>query len=146
VIAVDTNILVYAYTVPCDFNARAILALKDLIGRGQPWAIPWPCAHEFISVMSNPRVQRIAASSDHVIDMLTVLVRESNASCIGESVSHFRTLRKLVSAGAIRGAMVHDARVAAICLDHGVQELWTADRDFSRFPRLKTRNPLVVSA
>jgi len=24
-----------------------------------------------------------------------------------------------------------------------VRELWTADRDFSRFPRLRTRNPLV---
>jgi predicted nucleic acid-binding protein len=40
--------------------------------------------------------------------------------------------------------MVHDARIVAICLHHGVSELWTADRDFSRFPSLKTRNPLTT--
>jgi hypothetical protein len=38
---------------------------------------------------------------------------------------------------------VHDARIAACCLRHGVTELWTADRDFSRYPALFTRNPLV---
>ncbi|MEJ7726221.1 MAG: hypothetical protein WKH47_04295 [Actinomycetes bacterium] len=38
---------------------------------------------------------------------------------------------------------MHDARIAGICLAHGVTELWTADRDFSRFPGLRTRNPLV---
>jgi predicted nucleic acid-binding protein len=39
--------------------------------------------------------------------------------------------------------MIHDARIAAICIQYGVSELWTADRDFSRFAGLKTRNPLI---
>ena len=46
--------------------------------------------------------------------------------------------------GKIRGPMVQDARVAAICLSHGIDEFWTADRDFSRFPSLVTRNPLLA--
>ena len=36
-----------------------------------------------------------------------------------------------------------DARIAALCLSHGVSELWSADRDFSRFPDIAVRNPLV---
>jgi hypothetical protein len=48
-----------------------------------------------------------------------------------------------VLASGTRGALVHEARVAALCLQHGVTELWSADRDFGRFPRLRTRNPLV---
>jgi predicted nucleic acid-binding protein len=44
------------------------------------------------------------------------------------------------------GAQVHDARIAALCLHHGVTELWTADRDFGRFPELRTRNPLIDAA
>jgi hypothetical protein len=48
-----------------------------------------------------------------------------------------------VTAGNIIGGRIHDARVAALCLYHGVRELWTADRDFSMFPQLKTHNPLV---
>jgi uncharacterized protein len=52
-------------------------------------------------------------------------------------------LKEIATQGQIRGGQIHDARIAAICLQHGVSELWTADRDFSRFPQLKTRNPLV---
>jgi len=42
------------------------------------------------------------------------------------------------------GPLVHDARVAAICLQHGIRELWSSDRDFGRFPRLQVLNPLTV--
>jgi uncharacterized protein len=48
-----------------------------------------------------------------------------------------------LAAGRVTGAKVRDARIAALCLCHGVSELWSADRDFSRFPELATRNPLV---
>lgn len=93
--------------------------------------------------MSNPKIQTGAPSMLSLIELLGDLTLRANASCIGESPLHLRTLRDLASRGAVRGGQVHDARIAAICLDHSVQELWTADRDFSRFPRLKTRNPLV---
>lgn len=48
----------------------------------------------------------------------------------------------LVTAKAA-GPMVHDARIAALCLSHGIRQFWSPDRDFSRFPTLKIRNPLV---
>jgi hypothetical protein len=55
-----------------------------------------------------------------------------------------RSLEAL-TAGQVSGPQVHDARVAALCRLHGVRELWTADRDFSRFPGLKVKNPLVMT-
>jgi predicted nucleic acid-binding protein len=64
-------------------------------------------------------------------------------SLVGEDGGHWVTLRAQLEAGRIAGARVHDARVAALCLRNGVSELLTADRDFSRFPELRTRNPLV---
>jgi len=48
-----------------------------------------------------------------------------------------------MATGLVTGPQVHDARVAALCQLHGVRELWTADRDFSRFAGLVVRNPLV---
>jgi len=48
-----------------------------------------------------------------------------------------------MGAGRITGGRVHDARIAALCLEHDVTELWSADRDFTRFPALKVRNPLL---
>ena len=68
-----------------------------------------------------------------------------NVRLIGEGANHLEWLERLLAGGDVRGGMVHDARIAAICLAHGVTELWTADRDFSRFDQLRTRNPLSVT-
>jgi predicted nucleic acid-binding protein len=46
--------------------------------------------------------------------------------------------------GRVQGPLVHDARIAAVCLAHGVEEFWSVDRDFSRFPQLPVVNPLRV--
>jgi predicted nucleic acid-binding protein len=56
---------------------------------------------------------------------------------------HWPTLRNILAAGQITGPMVHDARVAALCRQHGVRALWSADRDFGRFPGLTVVNPLI---
>ncbi|WHZ18986.1 MAG: hypothetical protein OJF55_001135 [Rhodanobacteraceae bacterium] len=76
--------------------------------------------------------------------MLRAWSQSPELGLIGEGQDHFDLLSQLLSQSDVRGAMVHDARIAAICLAHGVNELWTADRDFSRFPTLKTRNPLIT--
>ena len=66
-----------------------------------------------------------------------------NLQFLSESPGYFEKLSRLCLAARIKGAAVHDARVAALCLHHGANELWSADRDFSAFPQLKTRNPLI---
>ena len=62
---------------------------------------------------------------------------------LGEQSTYWSVLRPLLEAGQVTGPQVHDARVAALCRHHGVRELWTADRDFTRFAGLSVRNPLV---
>ncbi|HEY2314648.1 MAG TPA: hypothetical protein VGH96_13615, partial [Streptosporangiaceae bacterium] len=59
--------------------------------------------------------------------------------------AYWSALSSLLSSGNVSGPLVHDARIAALCLSHGIRELWSADRDFSRFPRLKVTNPLVTA-
>jgi hypothetical protein len=63
---------------------------------------------------------------------------------MAEPESHWDTLSSLATQADLRGGQIHDARIAAICLGHGVRELWSADRDFSRYPTLRVRNPLVA--
>ena len=62
---------------------------------------------------------------------------------LAESEGYWPQLRAAVTDGRVSGPLVHDARVAALCLHHGVKELWSADRDFGRFPGLSLRNPLL---
>jgi predicted nucleic acid-binding protein len=63
---------------------------------------------------------------------------------LAESAQHWPTLKPLLAAGKIAGAQVHDAHIAALCLQHGVRELRSADRDFSRYPPLRVVSPVVV--
>ena len=62
---------------------------------------------------------------------------------LGEPHDHWSILREQLVGGQVHGPMVHDARIAALCIGHGVGELLTADRDFGRFSSLTVRNPLV---
>jgi predicted nucleic acid-binding protein len=60
-----------------------------------------------------------------------------------ESPTHWTTLRAILLESVITGPRVHDARIMALCRQHGIRELWSADRDFSRFAGVKVVNPLI---
>ena len=140
-IAVDTNVLLYAHRSDSPWHEAATAALSSL--SGSPWSIPWPCVHEFVAIATHPR---IFDPPSRLADAITAVSswRASGVALLGESEEHWETLSELLSRGKVTGPQVHDARVAAICLEHGIEELWTADRDFGRFPALRARNPLVA--
>jgi toxin-antitoxin system PIN domain toxin len=143
VIAVDANILVYAHKQDVPFHAEAKAALAGLVNSADTWAIPWPCLHEFYAVVTNPRLFTPASTPAQVIAQVQAWVAAPNVRLLSESRTHLERLSQLLSAAGLTGPAVHDAKVAAICLDHGVRELLTMDRDFSRFPALTTRSLLA---
>jgi toxin-antitoxin system PIN domain toxin len=142
VIAVDTNLLIYAHREDSDFHGQAIKSLQALAESGVRWSIPWPCLHEFLAITTHPRIFSPPSPLSLSLKAIEVWVDSPGCEMIGEGPGYYDSLKKLVTKGKVAGPVVHDARIAAICLYHGVRELWTADRDFSRFTTLKTRNPL----
>lgn len=139
-IAVDTNVLVHAHRADSPWHEAATSALSTL--GATRWAIPWPCVHEFCAVVTHPRIFDPPTPLEHAL-LAVESWRASSLQLLGETEEHWRVLAEILRQGRVVGPMVHDARVAAICLQHGVQELWSVDRDFSRFPALRVRNPLV---
>jgi uncharacterized protein len=144
VIAVDTNLLVYAHRTDSPFFARAVSALRSLVEGRTAWAIPWPCVHEFYGTVTHPRRYSPPSSLAVAADQLSEWLGSPSVRVIAETQTHWTVLRPMLAASGVKGGMVHDARIAAICLQHGVREFWTADRDFSRFPALKCHNPLIA--
>ncbi len=142
-IAVDTNLLVYAHRRESTFHAPARQALSALATAGAAWAIPWPCLHEFYSVVTNPRAFKPASTVAQACAQLSAWMASPSLVLLHEGPNHWPALQALLGAGRVVGGQVHDARIAAICLEHQVRELWSADRDFNRFPSLTVRNPLV---
>ena len=145
-IAVDTNLLVYAHREDSDFHEEALAVLKDLAQGRIPWALPWPCVHEFIAITTHPRIFNPPSPLPLALNAVGVWIDSPACETIGEGPGYYAVLRDLAFRAKCAGPMVHDARIAAICIHHGIRELWTSDRDFSRFAGLKTRNPVAGRA
>lgn len=142
-IAVDTNVMVYAHRQDVQWNPRASRCLTELDEGGAPWAMLWPCVHEFIGVVTHPRIFPVLTPFHGALDQIDAWFESPSVVLLNEAPAYWGVIKSVLSAGQIAGPKVHDAKIAAICLQHGVRELWTADRDFSRFPALRTRNPIL---
>jgi toxin-antitoxin system PIN domain toxin len=143
-IAVDTNILVYSHREDSAFFRPAFEAIRDLAESGRMWAIPCPAVHEFLAVITHPRIYSPPTPLDHALAQVKSWMDCPTFSLIGESGEiYFKYLQHVLDASQVIGPRIHDARIAAICLSHGIDELWSADRDFSRFPGLTVKNPLI---
>jgi toxin-antitoxin system PIN domain toxin len=143
VIALDTNILVYAHCEDSPFHEAAFQRVAELAEGPAVWAIPWPCLHEFLAIVTHPRIYAPPTPLTRALDQVDAWVESPTLTLLAESAAHWQTLRALLTGGRITGAQVHDGRVAALCRQNGVRELWSADRDLSRFAGLAVVNPLV---
>lgn len=142
-IAVDTNLLVYAHREDSEWHERALETLLGLANGGQRWAIPWPCVHEFFAIVTHPRIYKKPSTSKQATGAIEAWRESSRLEFLHESPTYWTTLTQLINAGRIRGPMIHDARIAAICIDNGANQLLSADRDFSRFSGITVKNPLL---
>jgi uncharacterized protein len=142
-IAVDANILVYAHRAESEWHGRARASIERLAEGLEPWAIPWPCVHEFYSTVTHPRIFAKPTPRAIALDQIDIWFESPTLVMLSESEIHWVTLRGLIVAGKVVGPKAHDARIAALCVQHRASCLLTADRDFSAFPSLKKINPLV---
>jgi toxin-antitoxin system PIN domain toxin len=142
-IAVDTNILVYAHREDSPFHDPAAKRIAQLAEGSATWSIPWPCVHEFLAIVTHPRIYAPPTPLRRALDQVDAWLESPTLLLLAESADHWAVLRTFLASGRIAGAQVHDARIAALCRQHSVRELWSADRDFNRFAGLAVVNPLV---
>ena len=140
-IAIDTNVLVHAHREESPWHAAATTALASLGTRR--WALPWPCVHEFLAIVTHPRVFSPPTPMADALTTVDGWLSSSSVVVLAEGDGYWESLARLVRAAHVVGPQVHDARIAALCLHHGIDELWSADRDFSRFAALRVKNPLL---
>lgn len=142
-IAVDTNILIYAHREDSPFHEGASKRMEELAAGAATWAIPWPCLHEFLAIVTHPRIYAPPSPLGRALDQIDAWLESPTLVTLTESTGYLSALRALLVAGRVTGGRVHDGRIAALCRHHGVRELWSADRDFGRFSGLSVVNPLI---
>ncbi|MFN2240141.1 MAG: TA system VapC family ribonuclease toxin [Thermoanaerobaculia bacterium] len=133
----------YAHREDSEFHEPALEAVRSLAEGAAAWAIPWPCIHEFIAVVTHPKIYAPPTPLAKAIGQVDAWLESPFLRPIGEDPGYWSVARELLTTAKVSGAKVHDARVAALCRRWGVTELWTADRDFSCFRGVRAVNPLA---
>ena len=142
-IALDTNILVYARRKESEHHVAALKLLVEFAEGDASWALPWPCVYEFLRVVTHPRVFDPPTPLMAALGDLESLLQSPSLILLGEGPAHPSHMCRAIESGQAIGNLAHDAHIAALAVEHGVSELWTTDRDFARFPGLRSHNPFV---
>jgi toxin-antitoxin system PIN domain toxin len=139
-IVIDANVLLYAHDSSDARHPPAARWLEAAIGGTEAVGLALTTVLAFIRIATDPRVYTIPIDASQAIDLVESWLRRANVQLIGPTDAHWRTLTDLAVAGQARGPVLMDAHLAALTLEHGAT-LATTDRDFARFPGLRTIDP-----
>lgn len=133
-IAIDTNILVYAHRSGAPEHERSLAWLRHFAEGRLPWGLPVFCLGEFMRVATHPRVLDPPSTVAEAIAALDGLLASPSVRVLSPGPRFPEIYFETVRAGDARGNLTFDAQIAAVCLEHGADRLLTLDRDFARFP------------
>lgn len=139
-IVLDVNILLYAYGTASPQHAKARACVEELFSGSEPVGLPWQTIAGFLRISTNPRLagwRPVGEAAHEVEDWL----KQPSVRVLVPGDDHWPVLRRMVVDGQASGPLVSDAEVAALTIEYG-GVLYSADRDFSRFPGLRWKNPL----
>jgi len=132
VIAIDTNVLVYANREEFPRHRDALRRLTVLAEGPAPWGIPVFCLGEFLRVVTHPRVLDPPSTLEEALAFLAALSGSPSYRCLLPDAAFSNALAAVSREGAATGNLMFDAQTAAVCRVNGAT-LLTEDRDFSRF-------------
>lgn len=141
-LAIDTNILVYSEIPTLEFHKAARTLVENLIAGSRPWAIPWPCVYEFLRVVTHPVFFVNAVPLERALDDLERIFESPSLHLLSETTRHATILNRLLREVPVKANLIFDARIAALCIEHDIDEILTADHDFTRFP-VNATNPFA---
>lgn len=142
-LAVDTNILVYAHRQGSPLHEPAYILMRTLATGRRPYALFWPSLYEFLRVVTHHRVFDPPSTTAQALAALEAFIEPPVVRVLSETDRHAVILGEVLSATPATGNLVHDAHLVALAIEHGVDEILTLDSDFRRFSQVASRNPLV---
>ena len=139
-IAVDTNVLVYAHRSETDQHGRAATALRRLAEGHEPWGLPVFAVAEFFRVVTHPRALRPPDTRDQALDALEAVMLAPTVRVLSPGPRFWPLFKEAVEDGAGTGNRAFDAQIVAVCREQGVDTILSEDRDFRRFSSIKVRS------
>ncbi|HET7205812.1 MAG TPA: type II toxin-antitoxin system VapC family toxin [Terriglobales bacterium] len=141
-IVLDANILLYAYDTGSQHHLKARAWVESIFTEPEPVGLPWQVISAFLRIMTHPRLPGQRFTVEEAIGITTLWVDQPNVRTLAPTERHWGLFRHMIVEGQAAGALVSDAHLAAMTIEHG-GVLHTTDRDFARFPGLRWTNPLA---
>jgi toxin-antitoxin system PIN domain toxin len=139
----DANVLLYAADAGSPHHDRARRWLEESLSGSETIAFAWAALLGFIRIITNPRLFADPFSPGEAFDVVDSWLAQPVATIVHPTTRHAAVLRELLEPLGTAGNLTTDAHLAALAIEHGA-ELYSADADFSRFPRLRWANPLAA--
>jgi hypothetical protein len=137
-IAVDTNVLVYAHREEFPQHRQARARVIELAESPERWAIPVFCLGEFVRVVTHPRLFHPPFEIGEACEALDRVLSSPSLVVLAPGERFWPLLSRATRDANAIGNLVFDAQIVAVCREAGVSALLTEDRDFDRFPGFPT--------
>jgi toxin-antitoxin system PIN domain toxin len=142
VIVLDANLLLYAYDPGSSHYKAARKWVEQAFSGSETLGIPWQTAGAFLRIVTNSTLPGQRVTLDRAVEVVDQWMEQPNVRMLTPGERHWPLLRQMMTAGQARGPLLTDAQLAALTIEHG-GVLHTSDRDFARFPGLRSTNPLA---
>ena len=140
-----TNVLVYAADAHAPAHPRCRALLDGWRRRGGAWYWTWGICHEFLRVVTHPRVFRHPWTAEEAFRFLTAVQQSPGLGMLVPTDRHNRVLGEVIEqVPQLAGNVFHDAETAVLMREHGIRRICTRDTDFHRFPFLEPIDPLTA--
>ena len=138
-IAVDTNILIYAHRGETELHGAAASRLVALAEGAERWALPVFCVTEFMRVVTHRRVFSPPSTVAQATAFIEGIADAPSCEVVRPGPEFLELLIAVSRQADSRGNLMFDAQIAALCREHGIGTILTNDRDFERFEPLQVR-------
>jgi toxin-antitoxin system PIN domain toxin len=140
-IVLDAHLLIFAYNSGSAHHTKARAWLEKTLSEIEVVGLPWQAVSAFLRVMTNRRLPGEHFSVEEAAGMIDLWLAHPNVQVLAPGDNYWRLFRRMIVEGRASGPLVSDAEIAALTIEYG-GVLYTADRDFARFPGLRWKNPL----
>lgn len=140
-ILVDANLLIYAENSLSPHHNKARNWWDTQLSGSSPVCLSWIVISAFIRITTNRRIFERPLSVQEATQRVQSWIDQPCTQTVNPTEQHWQIFQDLLERGQAQGNLVSDAHLAAIAIEHGCI-LYSTDSDFSRFPKLKWKNPL----
>jgi len=141
VIVVDANLLIYSYDSDSPHHAKSRAWVEQVFSDVEPVGLSWQTLSAFLRVVTNRRLPGSRLTIEQAAQIVEEWLAQPNVRIIVPGDDHWSVLKRVMVEGQASGPLVSDAELVALTVEYGAV-LYTADRDFARFPGLRWVNPL----